>query len=360
MKHAKVVLVMFIAVSLVRAQNGRMPRNIIIMVGDGMGIAQVTAGHTYKGTLALDKFKYLGLLLTHAAGKDYITDSAAAATALSTGVKTYNGAVGVTVDTLVAETLFERAKKKGKKTGLVVACSITHATPACFVAHVPRRSMEFEIAEQITRSSTDVCLGGGWGWFLPKSLGGRRPDGKNLVAVMQQMGYAYVSNEAGFHDLERGSHPKILGLFADNHVGPAQERKPSLREMTKLALESLKSSGNGFVLLVEGSQIDWAGHDNESDQIMIEMADFDETIGEVLDFASKDGETLVMVTADHETGGYSLVNGSLKEHTVQGKFTTGGHTGAMVPLFAFGPKAEEFTGIQENSRTGSLLISLVR
>lgn len=356
----RLVLVLLLPVGVLFAQAKSVPRNIIIMIGDGMGVSQVTAGRTAKGSLSLERFKTLGLLLTHAAGKDYITDSAAGATALSTGVKTYNGAIGVGPDTISVENVFERAKTLGKKTGLVVACSITHATPACFVAHVPLRAMGFEIAKQISEGSTDLLLGGGWGWFLPKSQGGRRTDDMNLISSMQEKGYTYVSQESEFRSLEVKNSTKLLGLFADNHVGPAQERKPSLKEMTALALKSLSLSESGFVLMVEGSQIDWASHDNKSDQIMIEMSDFDDAIGEVVDFAEKNPETLVIVTADHETGGYSLVRGSLETKTAEGKFTSEGHTGAMVPLFAMGPGAGQFGGIHQNSDVGILLLKLLR
>jgi len=236
------ILALLVLQNVVLAQQEGIPRNIIIMIGDGMGVSQVTAGRTLKGTLALDEFKTLGLLLTHAVGKDYVTDSAAGATALSTGVKTYNGAIGVRPDATAVENVFERAKKHGKKTGLVATCSITHATPASFVAHVPSRAMELEIAEQIAAGSTDLLLGGGWGWFLPKSRGGRRTDERNLISLMQQKGYTYVSQDSEFRSVSEKNSVKLLGLFAENHVGPAQERNPSLKEMTMLALKSLSSS----------------------------------------------------------------------------------------------------------------------
>ncbi len=352
------VILLSIAGTL-HAQTHQLPRNLVILIGDGMGVTQVTAGRTKKGTLELERFTTMGLLVTHAAGKDYITDSAAGATALSSGIKTYNGAIGVRPDSTPVETLFERAKKRGKKTGLVTVCSITHATPASFVSHVPSRTMQLEIAEQIAAGPTDICLGSGWGWFLPTAAGGRRTDGKNLLAAMRERGYTYVSTDERFRALAK-EEGKVIGLFAENHVGTAQERKPSLKEMTKWALHSLARSESGFVLLVEGSQIDWAGHDNKSDQIMTEMADFDDAVGAVMDFAVDDGNTLVIVTADHETGGYSLNGGSLTERSVVGKFTTDGHTAAMVPLFAFGPQAVRFGGIRQNSEVGELLLHLLQ
>jgi alkaline phosphatase len=338
---------------------GNVPKNIILMIGDGMGVSHITAAHTYKGRLELEKFKHVGLLLTHAWGEDYIIDSGAAATALSTGVKTFDGAIAVGPDSSSRETVFERAKRAGLKTGIVVVCSITHATPASFVAHVPSRKMEFEIAEQIADGETDLLLGSGWGWFLPTNLGGRRNDGKNLIESMSRHGYTYLSTDSAFRILNINEPEKLIGLFADNHVGEAQTRKPSLREMTKFALEFLSASGAGFFLMVEGSQIDWAAHDNNSNQVLIETADFDDAIGEVLRFAEKQPETLVIVTADHETGGYSLNGGSLSDRTVVGGFSTKGHTAAMVPVFALGPGAEEFTGIIENTTVGRVLLKFL-
>jgi len=356
----KLLLLLSIPLGMLFTQTKTGPKNIIIMIGDGMGVSQVTAGRTAKGALALERFKILGLLLTHAAGKNYVTDSAAGATALSTGVKTYNGAIGMRPDTIAVENVFERARKHGKKTGLVAVCSVTHATPACFVAHVPLRSMELDIARQIAEGPTDIILGSGWGWFLPKSQGGKRTDDRNLISLMQKRGYTYVSRESEFHSLGEDESKRLLGLFAENHVGPAQDRRPSLKEMTALAIKSLASSKNGFVLMVEGSQIDWAGHDNNSNQVMLEMSDFDDAIGLARDFAEKDRQTLVIVTADHETGGYALISGSLEERRAEGKFTGGGHTAAMVPLFAYGPGSQDFGGIHQNSDVGVLLLKILQ
>lgn len=339
------------------AQEAR-PRNIVIMVGDGMGIAQVTAGRTLKGRLELEQFRHIGLLLTHAYGSDYITDSAAGATALSTGVSTRNGMIGMGPDSVARETVLERATKKGMKTGIVTSCSINHATPASFVAHVPSRQMYLEIALQIADAKTDLFLGSGWGWFLPKEKGGRRTDGRDLLAEMQAKGFTVVLSDSAFRGHQRSKNTKMIGLFAENHVGPAQTRLPRLPELTAHALSSL-SGTSGFFLLVEGSQIDWAGHDKKSAQIMIEMSDFDDAIGEVVRFAARNPETLVIVTADHETGGYAIIDGSAREKTVEGGFVTDHHTGAMVPLFAMGPGADQFTGIRPNSDVGKILLKML-
>lgn len=361
MKHRLILLSCLFALSIpgypVRAEP---PRNIVLMIGDGMGVGQVTAGYTTKGWLALEEFKVLGLVLTQAYGDEYITDSAAAATAMATGVTTYNGAIGVDKEETPRETVLERAQKLGIKTGLVVTCSITHATPASFVAHVPSRNMELEIAEQMSRASTDLYLGAGWQWFLPESKGGVRTDGVNLIDTMKRRGYSYLSTPDEFNALDVAGSKRIIGLFARQDLDWADKREPSLSAMTSTALRFLSASGDGFFLMVEGSQIDWAGHDRDSRRVAAEMNDFDDAIAAVLDFVKDHPETLVIVTADHETGGYALKDGSTSDKRIEGGFATDEHTGVMIPLFAMGPGAERFAGIQHNSDIGKNLLELLR
>jgi len=334
------------------------PKNIVIMIGDGMGVAHITAGRTFKGSLELEKFRHLGLLLTHIPGENYVGESAGGASAISTGVKTYLG-IAVHPDGTSAQSVMEVAQNRNMKTGIVTTCSITHATPAAFAAHVTNRRMQFEIAEQIAEARTDLYLGSGWGWFLPEKKGGMRKDGKDLIAKMIHGGYTFAKTAEDFRRLSSERPEKILGLFAENHVGPAQVRIPSLKEKTALALDVMSRSKNGFVLMIEGSQIDWAGHDNNSDQIMVEMADFDDAIGEAIRFTTRNAETLLIVASDHETGGYALNDGSLDGRTVVGKFTTDKHTGSMVPIFAMGVGAELFTGIYDNTMVGKKLLEML-
>lgn len=342
-----------------RAQTDQ-PGSIILMIGDGMGLSQVTAGRTVKGRLALEKLVHVGLLLTHAYGDDYVTDSGAAATALSSGITTRNRMIAMAPDSSVVETVLERARKRGKQTGLVAVCNITHATPASFAAHVPSRYMQFEIAEQMALSGADILLGSGWGWFLPENNGGRRKDGKNLLAAMEQRGYTVVLSDTAFARLGGRSSGRLIGLFAENHVGRARERRPSLAEMTRHAIRSLAAGPNGFFLMVEGSQIDWASHDNLSDSVAAEMTDFDDAVEVAVQFADDHPRTLIVVTADHETGGYALIGGSERRKSVVGGFVTDDHTAAMVPLFARGPGAERFTGIRPNRDVGAILLEMLR
>lgn len=356
-RFALLVLVTGLSASLVRAQN---PKNVILMIGDGMGVAQVTAGRTHKGSLELEHFTSGGLSVTHAAGDDYITDSAAGATAYASGVKTLNGMLGVAPDKTRVGTVAELAATLGKKVGIVASCSVTHATPAAFLAHVESRGSQLDIADQMAASEVDVLLGGGWGWFLPTENGGRRTDGSNLIDSMKARGFVWVSSPQEFKAINFSTTDRIVGLFADNHVGTARERDPSLAEMTAAAISVLSRSENGFFLMVEGSQIDWESHENKSDETAIEMADFDDAIGIAQHFAELDKSTLVVVTADHETGGFAVVGGSLKDSSVVGKFSTGGHTATMVPLFAYGPGSERFSGILENDEIGRRLQELLR
>jgi alkaline phosphatase len=326
------------------------PLNIIFMVGDGMGLTQITAGLYSNGNkLSLEKMKHIGFIKTHSADK-LITDSAAGATAFSCGVKTYNNAVGVDKDTVAKETIMEAAKKKGMRTGLVVTCTVTHATPSSFYAHQKTRKMHPEIALDILGGDVDWFIGGGKAFFE------NRADGRNLSDELRGMGYTIGYTLA---DL-KADMDKAGVLAADTElVTMAQGRGDFLLKGSELAIQGLNKGDQGFFLLIEGSQIDWGGHAKSSQYIIDEMIDFDNTIGRVLEFAEKDGNTLVIVTADHETGGYAINGGNLHDKTVEGAFTTGHHTGTMVPVFAFGPGAEEFMGIHENTAIYSKMMALL-
>jgi len=361
MKKIKLLFFILLIFALnLYAQQLIKPKNIILMIGDGMGLAQISAGKTYKGLLNLERMKVVGLLTTYSCDR-YVTDSGASATAMSTGYKTKNVAIGVDCNGERRKTVLEYANEIGKSTGVVVVCAITHATPAAFVAHVPNRNMQIEIAEQIAKeANTDIYLGAGWGWFLPKSEGGRRTDGQNLIDTLKKRGYVYISKPEEFYNLDMSKVNKLIGLFAENHPPYAPDRKPTLAEMTKKAIEFLSKDKDGFFLMVEGSQIDWAGHDNNSEQILREVADFDDAVGVALDFAQRDGNTLVVVTADHETGGYALVDGSVNDKKVEGKFVTKDHTGVMVPVFAFGPGAEAFAGFGDNTLIGKKIFEYLK
>lgn len=316
------------------------PKNIILMIGDGMGVTQVFAGITANhGSLFLNNFKHIGFSKTQSAD-DFITDSAAGGTAISCGVKTYNGAIGVNTDTVAVKTILEEAEAKGLATGLVSTSAITHATPASFIAHQPDRGMYEAIAADFLNTDIDVFIGGGVAHFS------QRQDKRNLLKELQEKGYQV---ELEMSKIEKVKTGKLAGLTAGIHNGRVAERGDMLPVATTTALNILDNNDKGFFMMVEGSQIDWGGHANSTNYIVEDMLDFDKTIGKVLEFAAKDGETLIVVTADHETGGMGVIGGDMKTGMVKGEYTTKGHSAVMVPVFAYGPGAEEFTGIMENT-----------
>ncbi len=326
------------------------PKNIILMIGDGMGVSHIYAGLTAnKGSLFLENFKHVGFSKTFSAD-DYITDSAAGGTALSAGVKTYNGAIGVDADTVSVKTILEMAEEKGLATGLVSTSAITHATPASFIAHQPSRKMYEEIAADFLKTDVDVFIGGGYKFFT------ERKDKQDLTAKLKENGYKVLRNLDAISNVNSG---KLAGLITSEHIGKYTERGDMLPIATQTALNILKQNENGFFLMVEGSQIDWAGHQNNTIYIVEEMLDFDRSIGKVLDFASNNRETLVIVTADHETGGLGVNEGNFETGYVKGGYTTGSHTGQMVPIFAFGPGSENFTGIMDNTDIAIKMMKLL-
>jgi len=345
--------IVFTALSCGRDAN--YPRNIILFIGDGMGIAHITAGKIARGTLNLERFSVSGMVTTHSEN-ELITDSAAAATALATGHKTYNRAVSISADKKPLKTLFEFAEELGKSTGVVVTSSVTHATPAAFFAHVEDRRQHADIAEQIVNSGLDVMIGGGWTYFIPKSnAGSRRQDNKNLLKSLETRMPVVLS-----YDKLPGQGKKLAALLAPDGLPKSADRDYSLAELTEAAIRILSKNRKGFVLLIEGSQIDWAAHEQDHEGIIAEMIDFDGAVGIGFDFAQKHGSTLIIVTADHETGGFAVHDGSMKTKQVTSTgFTTTGHTASMVPIFAFGPGSSPFSGIQDNARIGQILIDLL-
>lgn len=316
------------------------PKNVIFLIGDGMGITQVFAGLTANhGRLFIENCKYIGFSKTQSSD-NYITDSAAGGTALSSGVKTYNGAIGVDTNKQPVKTILEEAEEKGLATGLVSSSAITHATPASFIAHQGSRSSYEDIAADFLKTDIDVFIGGGYDHFA------NRKDGKNLVEDLVKKGYAVKQDIESIKTVKTG---KLAGLTAPVHNGRVAERKDMLPVATETAINILSNNKKGFFLMVEGSQIDWGGHAGSTIYIVEDMLDFDQVIGKALEFAATNGETLVVVTADHETGGMALIGGDMKTGLVKADFPTKDHSAVMVPVFAYGPGAENFIGIMENT-----------
>ncbi len=318
----------------------KMPKNIILLIGDGMGLSQVSAAIYYKdGTPNFERFSTIGLSKT-SSGSELVTDSAAGATVFSAGVKTYNGAIGVTSDTLAVSTIVETLSRDGYSTGIVATSSIQHATPAAFYAHVKHRRMYEEITEYAPNSGVDFFAGGGLKFFND------RKDKRNLLENMKEAGYTVITDKLPTKNIEG----KELILLAEDGMPKMSEgRGDFLPDATKLALSKLSKNEKGFFLMVEGSQIDWGGHDNDAQYLIEELLDFDKTIGVALDFAKRNGETLVIVTADHETGGFTLSTDGKDYNKIKPTFSTKGHSGTMVPVFAEGPGAYLFNGIYESN-----------
>ncbi len=327
------------------------PLNIIFMIGDGMGVSQITTSFYYKDTSSnFERFKNIGFIKTSSKSHK-VTDSAGGATAFATGEKSYNRAIGVSTDTIPLPTIIDYVSTRNYKTGLISLSSITDATPACFYAHVKDRSMEEDIAKQLLTSEIDFFAGGGMKFWQNRS------DSVNLYSAFMDAGYlmdtALLTEDPvkdkkyGFLMAEKGLPSKIEG------------RGDFLPEATGLALDYLSQSDSGFFLMIEGSFIDWGGHAKNGEMVISEMLDFDKTLGIVLDYIDKHENTLLVVTADHETGGLSVgksyqqnpLTGEIKEKpdSVAVYFTTDQHTAALVPVFAKGKGSDLFTGIYENN-----------
>ena len=334
------------------------PQNIILFIGDGMGVSQVTAVKTVKGMSELEKFSQSGLITTWA-DTNYITDSAAAGTALATGFKTNNRAISVSPNQEPLKTVLEYAEEEGKYTGLITTKSITDATPASFVAHVDNRNNQTEIAEHLAHSGVEVAIGGGFSYFIPSSEeGSRRSDENDLIAEIEKT-HIVIRNPEEL--LELSDTEGVFGLFAMQALPRAIDRNLSLGEMTEKALRILSNNKEGFFLMVEGAQIDAAGHDNDYEYLIQELIEFDDAVGVGLEFAENNKNTLVIVTADHETGGFAVAGGSVRKRIIDKPlFASRDHTAAMVPLFAYGPQSTLFGGIHDNTYVGQTLIELVK
>lgn len=331
------------------------PKNIILFIGDGMGVSQISAAKIVKGSLNLEQFPVSGLLSTHSADS-LITDSAAAGTALATGYKTNNGMISQLPSGKAVKTIVEYAIENNMATGIVVSSSITHATPAAFIAHIDSRKKHNEIAEQIAKSQVDLLFGGGLSYFLAKENStSLRTDNKNLITELKKY-RKVLQTEQDFLDFN--SSDPVIGLFAPIHPGKAGIRKPDLAQLTRKAIELLSTNDkNGFFLMVEGSQIDWAGHQNDQIYMLNEMLDFDNALGIALNYAKQDPQTLIIATSDHETGGFAIHDGSFEKKQIShSTFASTHHTATMVPIFSYGPGSTIFSGIHDNTYVGKNLI----
>jgi alkaline phosphatase len=351
------VLIVIISGSFVPAKKEKakkepLPANIILFIGDGMGPAHLYAGMTVSDRpLFIEKFPYSGYVKTWSYDK-YITDSAAAGTAIACGVKTRNGMIGTAPDSTVVTSIMEIAHRNGLATGLLSTSSITHATPASFVSHNTGRGNYEDIATDFLKGTIDVFIGGGEKHFRD------RKDGQDLCSKLASDGYDVVYN---INDMKSSGSDKLAGLLAKEHMPKASDgRAGMLEEMTAKAIEILSRNKKGFILMVEGSMIDWGAHENNFEYVVSEVIDMDKAVGKAVEFSRKNGNTLVIVTADHETGGLSLTGGNSGEHKVTASFSVKDHTAAMVPVFSMGPGSERFSGIFENTFFKGQFVDLLK
>lgn len=314
-------------------------KNVILMIGDGMGLTQITGARTVNGgNLNMFACQTIGIQSTHCADK-YVTDSGASATAMASGVKTNYYFVGVDPDGNPVNLITETLKEAGYATGLVTTSTIVHATPASFYAHQVDRFQYEAIALELVSSGIDFFAGGGQNFF------DQRADGLNLLDSLTGKGYQIVNSQEAI-----SGNKRVAWFTAPDHpVAISEGRGPILKQSTAAAINHLSQSEKGFFLMVEGAQIDWAGEENDPDYLMDEMLDFDDAVEVALNFAEMDGSTLVIITGDHETAGFAITNGSVANQTINGQFITWLHTGAMVPVFAKGPGESYFAGVYENT-----------
>ena len=343
------------------------PKNIILLISDGMSLTQVSTYRLLKGgpneRIAVDKFPVSGIVLTHSENA-IVTDSASSATAFSTGRKTNNGALGLDEDNKILENFTEIIDRYGYVSSLISTSEITHATPAAYASHVDLRWKTDEISLQMMESNVMTILGGGRHFFLPEDLGGKRSDGLNLLEQMESSRMV-MTEKKELDSFDHSDLGKVVGLFADEALRDKEKPEnhvfePSSSEMLNFAInrsEKFNENGcKGFFIMLEGSQVDWAGHANDLNYLKREMQDFDEAVELALDYATQNQDTLVIATADHETGGLLIESSSPTDYTapeVKFSFNTGigygSHTGVPVPVYAYGPGSENFTGTLDNT-----------
>ena len=334
----------------VQEPKGKKVKNIIFMIGDGMGYEQISAAWVCNGgKLNLDNLSKIGIQRTYSANK-LVTDSAAAGSALATGQKTNNGMVAMNPDTVAVKSLAEEAMEKGKRAGAAVTCRVNDATPAVFFSHSETRKNQEDIVSQMASSGVYFLSGGGTHFWE------KREDGRNVAEEVKANGYTYVRTK---EELQAVTEGPVIALMDSYELKPSLDRGDILPASVTKALELLDNK-KGFFLMIEGSMIDDGGHDNKAGHTMEEVFDFDKTLGIVLEWAEKDGETLVVVTGDHATGGMTLLSGSIEEKRIRVNFSTTGHNGIFLPVFAWGPHSEDFVGVYENAELSDKIRKLIK
>lgn len=334
----------------VKPVKGKLIKNVILMIGDGMGLVQVSAAWVANhGKLNIDNCTYTGFSRTWCANR-LITDSGAAGTAMATGSKTNYHCISV--DTLgnKLNSLTDLAHAGGLTTGIVVTCNLPDATPSAFCANNIDRNQEEAIAADYLNCNVDYIFGAGREKF------NKRSDKRDLLTEMKQKGYQVCTTWDETSKIKQG---KVFSIPEEGQLPLARERGNLFGKACMHGIEILNQNKKGFFAMLEGSRIDDCGHSHDLPRLMEEVFDFDKTIGSVMQWAEKDEQTLVIVLADHETGGFTLLDGNLKTGMVSGNFSTKGHSGIMVPVYAYGPGTENFTGIYENTEVFEKIIKLL-
>lgn len=325
------------SVEKLNTPKGKKVKNVILMIGDGMSLAHVQCAWTCNnGKLWLDNAMAVGLSKTPIADQ-LIADSGSGGTAMAIGHTTKYHSVGVDSLGTPQKSLIDVAHDKGLKTGVAVTCRLWDATPCDFLAHHVDRDQEQNLVGQFPKSPVDYVFGGGASMFKPEN----RDDKRDIFNELKDEGYNIVY---GYDDFLKYQGGKAWCVPFEHDTPLPSQRKDMLAKAAMKEISLLSANKKGFFMMIEGSQLDDYGHSNEIGLLMEETLDFDRTVGEVFKWAAKDGETLVVVTADHETGGLVLLGGDKNTGSVEVKFTTNQHSGVMVPVYAFGPKAENFTG----------------
>ncbi|WEK38335.1 MAG: alkaline phosphatase [Candidatus Pseudobacter hemicellulosilyticus] len=318
----------------------RKPKNIILLIGDGMGLAQIQAALTTNhGSLHLASFRFMGLSRTEAANSD-ITDSAAGGTAMACGTKTNNRYIGMDSSGKPWPSLVDKLAATGRKTGIISTGDITDATPAVFYAHQVDRSMSNNIAADLLQSPVDVLVG-------PNRTPFTNNPNQQLLQQLETKGFGYAQSLEAY---EQSAAARQLVLLADSVCRPVKSGRGNM--LTRSLQETIRRfvpNKKGFFIMAEGAQIDYGGHGNDLPYAISELHDFDRAVGAALAFADRNQETLVIVTADHETGGLSFLDADYRKGLIRGHFSTDDHTNIMVPVFAYGPGAAEFLGVYPNT-----------
>jgi len=331
------------------ANNARTPKNIVLIIGDGMGQGAIKLTSLYQhkaeGRLLMENLPVASLCTTYSASAD-VTDSAAAATAFACGQKTDNGFLGITSDKKKLASYAELAHREGRAVGLITSDAITGATPAGFYAHEVSRGSYQGVASDLAASEFDVLIGNtnDVAWFMPKDANGERSDARRLLDEMTAKGYVVATNAEGFAQAPKDK--RVLGFM---ETWPVFDREQALGQLTETALDRLSQNEKGFFLMVESAFPDKGGHGNKPETSVLGTIQADWIVRSAVDFAQRHGDTLVLITADHETGGLSCAMGHTPPNRLTLRYATTSHTDNPVALFAFGPGDYLFSGLIDNT-----------